>query len=45
MKDKAIQNKSLFQVDGRERILFDEKLTMDLPTYEGKFVHYPKSRD
>jgi hypothetical protein len=38
MKDKATQNKSLFQVDGRERVLFDEKLAMELPTYEGKSV-------
>jgi len=36
MEDEAIRNKSLFQVDGRERVLFDEKLTMDLPTYGGK---------
>jgi len=36
MEDDAIQNKSLFHVDGRERVLFDEKLTMELPTYEGE---------
>jgi hypothetical protein len=36
MEEDAIQNKSLFHVDGRERVLFDEKLTMELPTYEGK---------
>ena len=36
IEDEAIRNKSLFQVDGRERVLFDEKLTMELPTYEGK---------
>ena len=36
MADEAIRNKSLFQVDGRERVLFDEKLTMELPIYGGK---------
>jgi hypothetical protein len=36
MEEDAIQNKSLFHVDGRERILFDEKLNMELPAYEGK---------
>jgi hypothetical protein len=36
MEDEAIQNKSLYQVDGRERVLFDDKLTMELPNYEGK---------
>jgi hypothetical protein len=40
MEDEAIRNKSLFQVDGRERVLFDEKLTMELPTYEGKSQHF-----
>jgi len=40
MEDEAIRNKSLFQVDGRERVLFDEKLTMELPTYEGKSVTF-----
>jgi hypothetical protein len=44
MKDKAIQNKSLFQVDGRERVLFDEKLTMELPTYGGKSANPPNTR-
>ena len=44
MEDEAIRNKSLFQVDGRERVLFDEKLTMALPTYEGKLVYLPMTR-
>lgn len=41
MEEDAIQNKSLFHVDGRERVLFDEKLTMELPTYGGKSA-FPK---
>lgn len=36
MVDIAIRNKSLFHVDGREMVLFDEKLTMELPVHDGE---------
>jgi len=39
--DEAIRNKSLFQVDGRERVLFDDKLTMELPVHEGESQFEP----
>lgn len=36
---EAIRNKSLFVVDGQERVLFDQKLNMDLSTFTSGSIH------
>ena len=36
---EAIRNKSLFIVDGQERVLFDQKLNMGLSTFTSEFIN------
>ena len=38
-EDEAIQNKSLFIVDGQERVIFDHKISLDMSNSRGMSLH------